>query len=328
MTAIVALEHAHCSSIACVAVASWRACLIALIITKMISMVFSVKSGEVPFSRLYVPVLLLLLTASTYAAALPRPAALTVVVLVDLALVAYAVRAAKALTSEEATAYPEQRIESVLLRYLPPTVARVGALEITLLLLSRRALQLFLENPKSNWSTYTDSAKIKMLVLLMPIFLIPDFAFVHLVLPLSLILKIIVDLLGIYSCVWVWGMYASMALRPHRFEEAQFIAHRGILNKAVVPLDSVIGLEVLPIQRGILRSKATRDCHYLGIGGEPGLLIRTNRHITVQRALGKPEVESDCIFVASDRPSELSQKIVERQCVIVGNGPAVGRIPI
>ncbi len=139
----------------------------------------------------------------------------------------------------------------------------------------------------------------------MPIFIIPDVIFIHFVLQRRLLaLEALLDILSLYACVWVWGLYVTMVERPHSADDGYLVVRRGLLDWAVIDPADIESISQIGVQRGMLGNGFAPDVAYLGVGGEPRVIIRVRNAVTVHTAVGHRSRLSTAIVISTDRPAE------------------------
>lgn len=85
-------------------------------------------------------------------------------------------------------------------------------------------------------------------------------------------LEILLDGLGVYACIWILGLYATMVQREHCVDSQFAIFHRGILGRATLRPIDIANVIVLPPQKGF-RARTKTTGAYLGVGGVGAVLV-------------------------------------------------------
>src|SRR5579872_1121302 len=205
---------------------------------------------------------------------------------------------------ESPTRRPEDARESSLRRILPQPLARATAIEWTIVTSAFDAFRHVWNAQTYHATTYVETAKLRLLVFAMPIILVPDLVFVHLVLARApFALKLGLDVLGIYAVLWVLGAFPTMASRPHELDGDLIRLHRGIFKIAEIPRAAIENVRVLE-RRGRKRS-AEKDVAVLSVGGVPDVEIALSTPVTVRGSGLAQSIRVKKVVVGSDRPSDL-----------------------
>ncbi len=272
---------------------------------------FLVWADRVPRTRLVVPSIVLLFAVLTATGLASRPTAIAAIGVIDIVLLAVlwnAVRTSNA-------AFPvcqEIALTKSFERFFPRALARVAGVELTLLRESFKGIGLFVRGVKPGPYTYVAGAKLQVLVLALPLALLPDVVLVHLIVPRNLVwMEVVLDVLGVYACVWVLGLYATMVQREHQVNSRYATFHRGILGRAFLRLDDISTVEALEIQKGF-RSRGRMGAGYLGVGGVGAVRIELRQGRTAKCfSIGADSaVDVPCLVVPTDHPHTLTTELL------------------
>jgi hypothetical protein len=90
-------------------------------------------------------------------------------------------------------------------------------------------VRAFLAPPPRSPSSYIYGSKIAILGVMVALSVVPDGFFLWLVLPRTLWwLAVAVDVLDAYAAIWLFGIYGSMANRPHCLEDDTIVVRNGL----------------------------------------------------------------------------------------------------
>jgi hypothetical protein len=290
---------------------SLRLFLVTLLILKTLQTIIAAVRKTEPWTRALVPLFLAAEVGLVASHQVPRLAGMISLAVLDVALLCFALWTVAQVRNTLSADHPEQALERSFNRFFPAHFSRVAAIELTIVASAFRAFRYVWYNQRYDGCSYTESAKIRLLVLAMPIMLLPDLFFVHFVLPAGwLVAKICLDALGVYACFWVLGLFATMASRPHDLTGPTIVLRRGILNSAELSPSAIERVDVLGPQRGFGKPGLPKDEAHLIVGGVPAVDIVLKEPAVVNGLLSRSPRCVRRIVVASDRPNELASRLV------------------
>jgi hypothetical protein len=198
----------------------------------------------------------------------------------------------------------EDRLARPLGHLLPPRVARLIALELTVMGLALRYLLGGWRQPARPGFTYHRDAALRMLLPVLPLIAAADVVLLELViLPhAARWIRIVVHVLAIYGVFWLIGVWASLRVRPHRIHEGRATLHRGLLRHVDVSLDQIASIGAMPTFSDDWKLRAYRKgAIRIDISGPATLDIRLRVPIQPIGMFG-PGPASDHLIVAVDDP--------------------------
>lgn len=154
-------------------------------------------------------------------------------------------------------------------------------------------LKGFLNPPRPSYASYVNGSKVPMLAMLLTLSIVPDAFLLWLLLPHRLWwLAIILDVLEVWSCVWLFGFYGTMIARPHEIGEKNAVFYNGILKRVQVDRAEIVAVRALgtPKRRALPRTRGDGSA-VLVMGGVPVVEVQLRR--------------GERVFVASDAPHAL-----------------------
>ncbi len=269
----------------------------------------AVRQGRLAVSRLLVPGAVALLMIGSYVSIVSRSLAITIAVLFDLALLLLAFLAVRQPANPGPTTV-ESRIYRALCRFFPEGFSRIVSVELAVMAAAPNALKHFFSYESPAWNSYTEAAKIKMLVLFIPLALVPDLFLTELVLRSeALWVRLLLVALSIYGCFWIWGIYASMVERRHEIYGDRLIVHRGLLGSVEFVVGEVASWNVLPDKTTIRNARRSPGKPFdLAVGGVPAVLLQLRHPVSGSSLFGLRRTATEFI-VPTDRPHELVSKI-------------------
>jgi len=187
----------------------------------------------------------------------------------------------------EAGLDPEAALEEGLARIFPRRMARFLALEPRLW--SSLFRWVFRRRPLApNEFRYTRRSIMGSVIGLV-VFVAPLELFaIELLVPWALV-RLLLLFAGLYSALWLLGLYGAMQVRPHRLDAANFRLYNGIMADATIPYSQIAaiiadrrrppkdgeGLQVAPTERAA----------YLAIGGRTDITLRLREPVVLHGLL-------------------------------------------
>lgn len=253
-----------------------------------------IRRNELPATRLVVP--LLVLTAALLVAnqLVPRAVTIAVSFAVDLALLATCFMLASSLrASAPQVQYQEERLQHAMERFFPSAFARLVSIEVTVYAHITTGLKGLIDPPRPSHASYVNGSKVAMLAIILTLSIVPDAVFLWVLLPHHLWwLAIVLDVLEIWSCGWLFGIYGSMIARPHEIGEERIVFHNGILKRVRIDRSEIAAARAIgSVKRRALPRRRGDGSTVLALGGVP--------IVEISLRSGKK------LFVASDSPQAL-----------------------
>lgn len=289
-----------------------RCFLIPLLLWKTAGLTLKVFRGQLSPLRLALPLLILIEVALVGAHFISRQAGMVSLGLVDVAVLGLAIWTCFQIRSSFKSEHPERILERSLLRFFPQPFSRVAAIELTIVASSLGAFRHLWNNQKYDATTYVENAKIRLLVFALPVMLVPDLIFVHLVIPGHLlVLKIVLDALGVYGCLWILGIFATMSTRRHEIRPSSVKLHRGILNTIEFDPRSLQSATRMPMQRRFRCVDKTMPEAHLTVRGVECVEILLKEPARAENLFGFGRKQVLRVLVASDQPDELCKRLFD-----------------
>lgn len=138
-------------------------------------------------------------------------------------------------------------------------------------------------------------------------------------------------ILAIYALVWVFGLYASLVVLPHRLESDGLRVRYGVLNETVIPRDRIIGIEeeqrkVPGGREGLIFPDGETGVAYLSIGGRTHLRIEVAEPVQFLTLTG-PSRPIDVLNLAANHADRLSAALRERLPTLSRDDRGPGALP-
>lgn len=269
-----------------------RIVILLLALRRLSGDVLGVWRGRLPATRLVLP--LLLLTAALLIAnhLIPRSLVMAALAVIDLVFLAVCFMLVASLRAGAPhLSYREERLQQVFERFFPSAVARVAGLEIVVYAHILAGLKGFINPPAPSPSSYVNGSKIAMVAIILTLSVVPDAFLLWLLLPHHLWwLAIVLDVLEVWSCAWLFGLYGTMIARPHEIHEKHVVFHNGIVKRIRIERGEVVAARAL----GVVKRRALPR-----VRGDAVLLLGGVPVVEVELRTGKK------VFVASDAPQAL-----------------------
>jgi len=264
-----------------------------------------------PGTRLIVPGAALAALFATVGNLLGKSVAGGMLLAVDLLLLFICIRFVRDVR-QTGGEFLEQRLECALLAYFPEILARFMSTELTIMVNALRGIRLFVSPPRSGAESYVGGSKLPIIAMIVTVSVIPDAVLSAMLLPHHLVwLAILSTGLEIWASMWLWGLFGTMASRPHTITSTKIELRNGILAHVALAPAQIASTESLGILRRakLPRGKAPRAI--LGFGGVPMVEVRLSEPAAVNSALGAKSRLASRLFVATDSPTQFCTMIDE-----------------
>lgn len=204
---------------------------------------------ELPPTRIMLPALVFLAALLVANHLIPRPVAVSGMFVVDLALMAACFMLARSLrVSPTAKQYQEDRLQHAFERFFPRMLAKVAAVEFTVYAHIVTGLRGVIDPPRVSCATYVNGSKLMMLGIILTLSIVPDAFLLWLLLPHRLWwLAAILDVLEVWGCGWLFGLYGTMIARPHEIDGDRIVFHNGVLTRSEVLRADIAGTRILGV---------------------------------------------------------------------------------
>lgn len=271
-----------------------RIVIIALALVRFARDVAAVRRKSIPIKRLFLPLVILLAAALVANRLIPRAIGAAGLFCIDVAFLALCFSMAASLRSSAPhLRFTEERLQHVLERFFPPLFARWTSIELTVLRHSYTGVKAFVAPPKPTYGSYVNGSPVGLIGMLLVLGVVPD-AFLRWVFLPSLAwpLALLIGALELWASLWIFGLYGTMAARPHEIASDGVVLHNGVLGSVRLHPHEITGVRVLETtKRRHLPRRRGDGSRVLALGGVP----------IVEIALENGQN----VFVASDAPYEL-----------------------
>ncbi len=220
---------------------------LALLGLNLAGLVVEALRGELPWTRLLLPAVLLLEGLGLAWDGGPRWRALRMatVVLLEVFLIIAALRILR--RRRRGGGHPEEALAASFGALLPPRAARLVALEMVVLGGALSFLAGGHRRPDPPGHSYHREAVLGAFLPALPVLLGADLAGLEFLMrDSSLALRIAVHALDLYGLLWFTGLWASFRARPHRVDGDILELNHGFLGSLRVPRSVVAELRDLP----------------------------------------------------------------------------------
>jgi hypothetical protein len=209
----------------------------------VLTTVRDVIRGKLPWTRLLLPTIVVVLLVGLVAGDSMWQLRVGVLVALEIAFVVVAIRVFARRASERS----EVAIARALEALVPSFVARLAAVEMTLVGMAVRFVAGGWRRPVPAGFTYHRESGLRMMLPMIPLLAVGDVLLLELVvLPRAAAwVRVVVHVLAAYGLVWMIGIYAAMRERPHRVVGGTLELYRGVLRSRVVDLDQIESIEPL-----------------------------------------------------------------------------------
>ena len=167
-------------------------------------------------------------------------------------------------------------------------------------------LRTVFAGPAAHGRSYVEKNFLGMFGLILAVGALPEIPVHHLLIPgRDWPLALALDVVLVYSALWVLGIYGLMALRPHEVRGDALIFHRGPFAHVEVPRDCVERAEVISLDGREAKRRNPNAC-YLGVPGAEHVYVRLKHSVRVRHTYPvRYERHASELLVPSDRPREL-----------------------
>lgn len=144
-------------------------------------------------------------------------------------------------------------------------------------------------------------------------------------------LRWVLLILAIYAVVWIFGLYASLVVLPHRLESDGLRVRYGVLNEVVIPYERIVRVEVEPRRtpggrEGLIFPEGETGVAYLSIGGRTHLRIEVAEPVQFKSLTGLSQ-PIDVVYFAANDPDRLGAALRDRLPSLRRDAPDSGARP-
>lgn len=274
--------------------------------------------GRIRFLRWLIPVVILVEIGLVRTGVLSARTAIAVVVLIEVALAAtmlgVAAAAIRRYRSGRAQGQdPWKAAEDALSLFVPRRAARLIVLEPRLwACLGRWVFRR--HRPGETDFRYHGRSILGAFLILITLTTPVEIFLLELLLPWAW-LRWLLLFAAVYGLLWLYGLYASLVVLPHRLEPDHLQVRYGHLNEATIPYDLIadVRAERRKAPRGGdgLQTSPEEHAVYLAVGGRTDLTLTLREPVTVD-ALWNPPPPVSTIHIAADRPDRMLAALNER----------------
>ncbi len=223
----------------------WALALIAVLVLLGIRLILSVREvmrGQLPWTRLLLPSIVWI--EGIGFAGQGWELRLVTALVLELAFVVAAIRA----LVRHRSGLVEERIARALEAIVPPPVAKLAAIEMTLVGLAIAFLAGGWRRPVPEGFSYHRENGIRQLLPILPLLGIGDGLLLELVvLPHAATwVRVVVHAVAGYGLIWLVGLYASARARPHRLDGDRLELYRGVLRHITIERCDILAIAPMP----------------------------------------------------------------------------------
>jgi len=279
--------------------------MLAVVVSRLAWGALEVTTRRLPWTRLLLPALIAIELALYVVGRTSRGAMIKVLLPVELALVVATIAAVVVRRSASANEgdWPD-RAERALARFVPPLLARLFALELSIIGAAvaapfRRKLRL-----QPNEFSYFESSPLRWMPFLLLLAMPADLLLVHVLVPARFALaRFILTGSGVYALVWVIGIGVTMRRRPHRVGSRIVEVYRGVLRRAHWPASAIEDVVVRPSVASVRELRRQGSAAWLASPRMPLVEVFLREPARVRRALGSDGPPTTRLLIAVDDPA-------------------------
>lgn len=277
---------------------AWEAALVAalaLLAVRIGMMIREVMGGRLPWTRVLLPGVVWIEGVGLAGQGAWQVRVVTAIAL-EIVFVGAAIRALR--NRERSGAAVELRIARALEAVVPPSIARLAAIELTIVGLAARHLAGGWRRPVPAGFAYWRENGIRQLLPILPLLCVGDVLLLELVvLPNAASwVRVVAHVVASYGVVWLIGIYASTRARPHRFVGDRLELYRGVLGHVSIARTDVAAVSPMPVitdawkERAYKRASVRLD---LGAAHVLEVTLRDGRRLLV--GVDQPETMTAAI---------------------------------
>ena len=204
-----------------------RLTIAALLLRRLVLDALKARTRELPITRLIVPGVVLALALLVANHTVPRPAAAAALFAMDVAFFALCFGLIRSLRSSGEKVQLEQRIEEALLQFFPFWFARFAATDVTIVIHAVAGVKAFIDPGKVESRSYIHGSKIVIAGAIVALAVVPDAFLFWILLPHRLWwLALVLNVLDVWAVLWLFGIYGTMARRPHSISSERVILRK------------------------------------------------------------------------------------------------------
>ena len=291
---------------------AFRLVLAGVLIRRLAADGMDVRRGKIPATRLIVPVIILIAALLVANQIVPRAVAAAASISMDVALLGACLWfAASYRHSNGAPSTPELRLEHALSKFFPFWFARLVSAELTILSHAFAGAKAFVDPRRGTMHSYIQGSKIVIAGVVMAVAVVPDAFFFWLLLPHKLWwLAAVLDVLDVWACFWLFGIYGTMVRRPHEIEAHRVVFRNGIWQRVDVDPRVIRHARVLGVVKRRKLARRGDASSVLAFGGVPIVEVVLDAPAREHCYFLEKPREVRHIFVASDAPDVLCSELL------------------
>ena len=287
--------------------------MLAVVLSRLAWGAREVTARRLPWTRLLLPALIAVELALYVVGRTSRGAMMKVLLPIELALVVMTVVAAfvrRSATSVER--YWEDRVELGLMRFLPPVLARLLAIELAIVSSAMGAPFRRKRRLQPNEFSYFETSPLRWVPFLLLLAMPADLLLVHVLVPARFAwARWILDGSGLYALLWIVGLGVTMRRRPHRIGTDTVEVYRGVLRRAQwapSAIDDVVIRQPVQSRRDL---RAQGSAAWLASSRMPLVEVFLRGPARVRRALGPDGPPITRLLIAVDQPDAFRLALLE-----------------
>ncbi|HZO95295.1 MAG TPA: hypothetical protein VFB22_16225 [Candidatus Baltobacteraceae bacterium] len=208
---------------------------------------------------------------------------------------------------------PERRLQRVLERFLPPRFARFVATDVTVTTHAPAGVATLLNPVPPTPYSYVRGSKIALAGVIVAVSLLPDLFAAGLLIPHRVWWAgALIVATEIWGCAWLFGLYGTMARRPHEVACTHVVLRNGIFQTVrFAPEEIETARTVGVVKRYRLPAEAGRERCVLGFGGTPLVHVVLKSPAYEEHLLLPRTREVWDVYAPSDVPQALCAALLE-----------------
>lgn len=290
-----------------------RLVIVGLVLRRLATDFVKARSGEIPATRLVLPVAVVAAALLVANHIVPRVVVAGVLLALDVVFLVLCVGIVRSLREPvSGERFLEDRLYRALDRFFPEWFARLASVDVTVCSHALEGAKAFVNPARSTPYTYANGSKLVMMAVIVALSVVPDAFLFWILLPKQMWwLALLLDLLDIWACLWLFGLFGTMVRRPHEIHENRVVFRNGIFQTVSFNVQDIADVEEIGVvKRYKLPRKRGDGSTVLSFGGVPMLAVRLTQPALENHAFLPAPRQVTKIYVASDAPSALRDELL------------------
>jgi len=271
-----------------------------------------VSRQELPWTRLAVPTLILISAILVANNLIPRVYAAGALLGIDLVILASCIGIVVSLRRSKPSHSIVEVIDDSLGAYFPSWFSKLVAGDLVIIAHAAIGLKAFIAPAKPTTFSYVHGSKIALAGAVVALSVLPDAVLFEFLIPRHFWwAAILLDVLNVWGCLWLFGVYGTMVRRPHVVSPNGITLHNGIMQRITFEPENVAQAKSI----GLIKSyKLGRKRHdgstVLTFGGVSLVQIRLKTPVLEKHLFSVLDRDVQTIYVASDESAKLALALV------------------